>query len=64
VSGGRLVLGLGPSIRAWSEGFYGMPGYGKPVEHMRQTIEVIRLVIAKSHTDELDTFRSKYHQHD
>jgi alkanesulfonate monooxygenase SsuD/methylene tetrahydromethanopterin reductase-like flavin-dependent oxidoreductase (luciferase family) len=31
VSGGRLVLGLGTSIKAWSEGFYGMPGYGKPV---------------------------------
>ena len=30
VSDGRLVLGLGTSIKAWTEGFYGMP-YGKPV---------------------------------
>jgi probable F420-dependent oxidoreductase len=64
LSGGRLVLGLGPSIQAWSEGFYGMPGYGKPVEHIRETIEVIRLVIAKSHTGELDRFEGKYHRHD
>jgi probable F420-dependent oxidoreductase len=64
LSGGRLVLGLGPSIRAWSEGFYGMPGYGKPVEHIRETIEVIRLIIAKSHTGELDRFEGKYHRHD
>jgi probable F420-dependent oxidoreductase len=64
VSGGRLVLGLGPSIRAWSEGFYGMPGYGKPVEHIRETIELIRLIMAKSHTGELDKFEGKYHRHD
>lgn len=64
VSDGRLVLGLGTSIKAWVEGFYGMPNYGKPLEHIRETIEVIRLVIAKSHTGELDHFKGKYHNHD
>jgi probable F420-dependent oxidoreductase len=64
LSDGRLVLGLGTSIKAWTEGFYGMSNYGKPVEHLRETIEVIRLVIAKSHTGELDRFAGKYHQHD
>jgi alkanesulfonate monooxygenase SsuD/methylene tetrahydromethanopterin reductase-like flavin-dependent oxidoreductase (luciferase family) len=64
VSGGRLVLGLGTSIRAWSEGPYGMPGYGKPVAHIRETIDVIRLVIAKSHTGELDRYDGAYHRHD
>ena len=63
LSGGRFVLGLGPSVRAWSEGFFGMP-YGKPVEHLRETIEIIRLVIAKSHTGELKRFEGKYHRHD
>ncbi len=63
VSNGRLILGVGPSIQNWTEGFYGMP-YGKPVEHTRETIEVIRLVIAKSHTGELDRFQGKYHKHD
>jgi probable F420-dependent oxidoreductase len=64
VSGGRFVLGLGTSIKAWVEGFHGMPGYGRPVEHIKETIEVIRLIVAKSHTGELDRFDGKYHTHD
>jgi probable F420-dependent oxidoreductase len=64
VSGGRFVLGLGTSIKAWVEGFHGMPGYGRPVEHIKETIEVIRLIVAKSHTGELDRFDGKYHKHD
>jgi probable F420-dependent oxidoreductase len=64
LSDGRLTLGLGTSIRAWVEGLYGMPGYGKPVTHMRETIEVIRLIIKKSHTGELDRFDGAYHKHD
>ncbi|MGH2577185.1 MAG: LLM class flavin-dependent oxidoreductase, partial [Actinomycetota bacterium] len=41
VCGGRYVLGLGTSIKTWVEGFHGMPGYGKPVEHLRETVELI-----------------------
>ena len=63
ISGGRFILGLGPSVRSFSEGFFGMP-YGKPVEHLRETIELIRLIIAKSHTGELKRFDGKYHHHD
>ena len=40
ISGGRFVLGLGASVQAWSEGFFGMP-YGKPLEHMREVVEKI-----------------------
>jgi probable F420-dependent oxidoreductase len=64
LSDGRLILGLGTSIRTWVEGFYGMPNYGKPVAHMRETIDVIRLIVAKSHTGELDRFEGTYHKHD
>lgn len=64
VSGGRCVLGLGSSIRTWVEGFYGMPGYGRPVAHMRETIEVIRRVIAQSHTGELDRYDGEHLHHD
>lgn len=60
MSGGRFTLGLGPTVRAWSEGIYGMPGYGKPVEHLKETVEVVRHIIAKSHTGELTTFKGKY----
>ncbi|MCE7927302.1 MAG: LLM class flavin-dependent oxidoreductase [Chloroflexi bacterium CFX7] len=63
VSNGRFVLGLGSSVRSWSEGFFGMP-YGKPVEHLREVIEIVRLVIQKSHTGELKRYDGKYHHHD
>lgn len=63
VSGGRFILGLGSSVRSWSEGFFGMP-YGKPVEHLREVIEIVRLVVARSHTGELTRYDGKYHQLD
>jgi len=63
ISGGRFVLGLGPSVRSWSEGFFGMP-YGRPVEHLREVVQIIRLVVEKSHTGELKSFQGKYHTHD
>ncbi len=62
ISGGRFTLGLGCSIRAWSEGFFGMP-YGKPLEHLREVVELIRLIIAQAHTGNLTGFEGKYHQH-
>lgn len=63
LSNGRFTLGLGPSVRAWSEGFFGMP-YGKPLEHLREVVELIRLIIAKGHTGELKRYEGKYHRHD
>ena len=63
ISGGRFTLGLGASVRSWSEGFFGMP-YGKPLEHMREAVEIVRMVIAGAHTGHLKRYESKYHQHD
>jgi probable F420-dependent oxidoreductase len=63
ISGGRFTLGLGTSVRSGSEGFFGME-YGKPVEHMREVVEIVRMVIAKSHTGELTRYDGKYHKLD
>lgn len=63
ISNGRFTLGLGASVRAWSEGMFGMP-YGKPLEHMREVVEIIRMVIAKAHTGGLTRYDGKYHTHD
>ena len=63
LSGGRLILGLGPSVREWTEGFYGS-AYDDPVTRLREAIEVIRLVIAKGHTGELTRYDGRYHHHD
>ena len=60
LSGGRFTLGLGTSVRAWSEGFFGMP-YGQPVAHMREVVEIVRLLIAKAHTGELTRYDGTYH---
>lgn len=64
LSGGRLVLGVGPSVREMVEGFHGVPGYGRPLARLREAIEVVRLVIAKSHTGELDRFSGEFYEHD
>lgn len=63
ISGGRFTLGLGCSVRALSEEVYGMP-YGRPLEHMREVVEVIRMVISKAHTGELEGYEGVYHRHD
>ena len=63
ISGGRFVLGLGASVRSWSEGFFGMP-YGKPLDQMREVVEIIRMVNGQCHTGQLMSYEGKYHQHD
>jgi probable F420-dependent oxidoreductase len=63
ISAGRFTLGLGTSVKAWSEGFFGMP-YGKPIAHMREVIEIVRLVVAKAHTGELTRYDGAYHHLD
>ncbi len=63
ISGGRFTLGLGSSVRALSEDIYGMP-YGKPLGHMREVVDIVRLVIGKAHTGELERYEGVYHKHD
>ena len=59
ISMGRFVLGLGPSVKAWSEGIFGMP-YGKPLAHLREVVEAVRLIVAKAHTGELTRYDGEY----
>lgn len=63
MSGGRFVLGLGPSVKAWSEALFGQP-YGKPLAHLREVIDVVRLLVAKGHTGELTRYDGEYVQVD
>jgi alkanesulfonate monooxygenase SsuD/methylene tetrahydromethanopterin reductase-like flavin-dependent oxidoreductase (luciferase family) len=35
--------------------------YGKPVEHMREVVDIVRTVIAKAHTGELRRYDGRYH---
>lgn len=46
LSGGRFMLGLGPSGPQVVEGWHGMP-YEKPLTRMREYIEIVRKIFAR-----------------
>ena len=45
-TGGRFILGLGPSGPQVIEGWYGVP-YGKPLTRMREYIAIVRACFAR-----------------
>lgn len=47
LSGGRAILGLGPSGPQVVEGWHGVP-YGKPLARTREYVAIIRKVLARS----------------
>ncbi len=61
ISGGRMVLGIGPSVRWWNESWYGVE-YGKPIPHLREAVTIIRMLIAKGHTGDLGKFEGEYYK--
>jgi probable F420-dependent oxidoreductase len=61
ISGGRMVLGLGPSVRWWNEQWFGVH-YGKPIPHLREAIQVIRTIIARAHTGDLGKIETEYYK--
>jgi probable F420-dependent oxidoreductase len=63
ISNGRFTLGLGTSVASWVGGFFGMK-YGWPVEHLREVVDIVRLIWSKGHTGELKRYDGKYHQLD
>ena len=46
LSGGRFILGLGPSGPQVVEGWYGVP-YGKPLTRTREYVSIIRTILAR-----------------
>lgn len=46
LSGGRFILGLGPSGPQVAEGWHGVP-YGKPMIKIKEYIEIIRLILKR-----------------
>ncbi|MFQ5879391.1 MAG: LLM class flavin-dependent oxidoreductase [Dehalococcoidia bacterium] len=49
VSGGRFVLGLGTGIRRLNERWHGV-AYGRPAPHIKECIEVIRLIMERANS--------------
>src|SRR5262245_12807387 len=46
MSGGRFILGIGPSGPRVIEGWYGVP-YGKPLARTREYIDIVRKIAAR-----------------
>lgn len=63
LSGGRMVLGLGTSVREWNERVHGVV-YGKPVGHLREIVTTVRAIIEKGHTGQLGQIDGAYHKLD
>jgi probable F420-dependent oxidoreductase len=63
LSGGRCVLGLGSSAESQVAGSFGSV-YGKPLAHMREIVEMVRKIIARAHTGELERLDGEYHHLD
>jgi F420-dependent oxidoreductase-like protein len=53
LSGGRFILGLGPSGPQVVEGWHGV-AYGKPLTRTREYIEIIRKIVAREEPAEYD----------
>ena len=53
LSGGRMIVGLGPSGPQVVEGWHGVP-YGKPLKRTREYIEIMRRIFAREAPVEFD----------
>lgn len=62
LSGGRFVLGLGTSVKAWTKGVFGNP-VEKQVSHLRETVAAIRHVVAGGHKG-LAPFEGEFYRAD
>src|SRR5260370_23805244 len=46
LSGGRFMLGIGPSGPQVVEGWHGVP-YGKPLQRTREYIDIVRMILPR-----------------
>jgi len=62
LSGGRMIVGIGPSGPQVIEGWHGMP-YGKPLTRTREYIEIMRAIFARESPLAYDgkEYRIPYH---
>jgi probable F420-dependent oxidoreductase len=63
ISGGRVVLGVGPSVRFVNEHWHGVP-YDKPLKRLREAVTLIRLILEKGYTGELGKWEGTYYKID
>lgn len=57
---GRFILGLSPSLKRLIEDWHNQP-YGNPVRHLKETVQVIRLIMENAHKGRPIQFKGEYH---
>ncbi len=63
LSGGRFVLGLGTGLKRLNERWHGV-AYGKPTPHIRECIQVVRLITERAHAGDRIRFSGQYYDID
>jgi len=63
MSGGRFTLGLGTGLKRFNERWHGV-AYGKPTPHIREVVQVVRLISANAHRGEPIRFRGQFYDLD
>lgn len=63
LSGGRMILGLGTGVKRLNETWHNAP-YGKPAPHMREAVEVLRLLTGQLHKGEPIKYVGEYYNLD
>ena len=63
LSEGRFILGLGTGLKRLNERWHGV-AYGKPTPHIRECIQLIRLISERAHRGEPIRFSGQYYDVD
>ncbi len=63
LSDGRFILGLGTGVRRLNEKWHGV-AYGRPAPHVRECIEVVRLIIEQAHGNAPLRYSGQYYDLD
>ena len=63
LSGGRFILGLGTGLKRLNERWHGV-AYGKPTPHIRECVQVIRLITERAHLGGPIRFSGQYYDVD
>lgn len=63
LSGGRFTLGLGTGLKRLNERWHGV-AYGKPTPHIKECVQVVRLIIENAHLGRPIRFSGQYYDLD
>ena len=62
LSDGRFKLGLGAGVKRLNEEWHGVSDFGRPAPHLKETVELVRLLIEQGAQGEPVRYRGRYHQ--